>query len=182
MKSARSISIANASRRTRWPVVAVFVVTSLVSVCACSDNPDPTDFRAAGCYLPLADGIVVGVNRINKKVQLPLGRRKNNETARETAARETQEETGIAVDVGKKLLSVSEASVHIFLCRPQRPVRDYAALQAKDRREVKEVLVLDPGSWTNHDGRKINLDWRYDETKLMIKWLDKVIPRTIESD
>lgn len=166
-------------RLTRWSVVLFLLAMPLISIAVYSNNTDADDFRAAGCYLPLADGIVVGINRTTNTVQLPMGRRDGNETARATASRETLEETGIAVDVGVKLLSVSDSSVHIFLCRPLEPVPQYNELRALDRLEVREVLVVDPNTLRNFDGRKIDLKWRYDETRLMIKWLDKVIPRTV---
>jgi len=154
----------------------------LLSVCVSYSRADTTEsFEAAGCYLPVKDGVVVGVNRLTNSVQLPIGRRSGSETPRVTAARETEEETGIEVDVGLKLVSVADGDVHIFLCRPREPVTDYAALRPIDRVEVKEVLVIEPGTMTNYDGRQIDLKWRYDQSRWMIRWLDKIVPRTPKS-
>jgi len=121
---------------------------------------------------------VVGINRITNTVQLPIGRRDGSETPEVTAARETQEETGIAVNVGVKLMSISDGDVHIFLCRPRYPVGDYSLLRPTDRFEVSEVLVIDPDTMTNYDGRSIQLKWRYDESRWLIRMLDRIVPRT----
>lgn len=169
-------------RLTRWVLGLTLLAIVLISITVYATETSADDFRAAGCYLPLADGIVVGINRTTNTVQLPMGRRDGSETAQATAARETMEETGIAVDVGVKLLSVSDSSVHIFLCRPVQPVPPYDELRALDRLEVKEVLVVDPNTLRNYDGRIIDHKWRYDETRLMIKWLDKLVPRTVTNN
>lgn len=154
----------------------------LIGVCVTDSPADANDsFEAAGCYLPVKDGVVVGVNRLTNSIQLPIGRRDGSETPRVTAARETEEETGIEVDVGLKLVSIADGDVHIFLCRPRKPVTDYTALQPTDRVEVKEVLVIEPATMTNFDGREIDLKWRYDRSRWMIRWLDKIVPRTPKS-
>lgn len=158
----------------------VLIVMTLIGMTVISQAANAEDFRAAGCYLPVADGVVLGINRTTNTIQLPMGQRDNDETARITAARETLEETGIAVNVGVKLLSVSKGSVHIFLCRPQTAVTEYSKLKPSDRFEVKEVLVLEPTTMTNFDGRKVSEKWRYEESRLLIQWLDRVIPRVDE--
>lgn len=165
------------SRRLKWSLCLATPVIIVIMLVIYFRTLSTEGFRAAGCYLPLADGIVLGINRSTNTVQLPIGRGDAGELARITAARETLEETGIAVNVGARLLSVSDGTVHIFLCRPQSEVTDYSSLKPNDRFEVKEVLVLDPVTLINFDGRKISEKWRHDKSRSMIKWLDLVIPR-----
>ncbi len=129
------------------------------------------EFVAAGCLITTPAGVVLNINRALDAVQLPMGRRRGDETPRQTAARETREETGIAVDVGEHIISWRSGAVHLFACAPQAPIVDYAALAPVDAHEVSEVLVIDPHSMVNHDGRRIAQQWRFPHTRALLREL-----------
>lgn len=143
-----------------------------------AQSDDGTTVRAAGCYIATPHGVVVSVNRLLNKIQLPMGRHRGEETAAQTAARETLEETGITVEVGEPILHVESRQVVLFACTPLIPVADYAALSAPDTAEVSEVLVLDPHTMQNVDGRVIDTPWRFLNTRLLLRmlYLDPTAP------
>ena len=161
------------SCRTRRPRAAF---AGLVLVCAglgpaCGQAADAGGFVAAGCLIATPAGVVLNINRVLDAVQLPMGRRRGDETPRQTAARETREETGIAVDVGEHIVAWRDGAVHLFACAPQAPIVDYAALAPADAREVSEVLVVDPHTMVNHDGRRIAQGWRFPQTRVLLRTL-----------
>ncbi|MFQ5994833.1 MAG: NUDIX hydrolase [Acidiferrobacterales bacterium] len=133
-----------------------------------------SDFKAAGCFIPTPDGVVLGINRLLDAVQIPIGSRKANETPQQTAARETQEEIGLDVDVGRLVRTFEDGMVYLFLCHPKEPIKDYTQLRPQDTLEVSEVLVLDPVTMVNYDGRKITNAWRFpDNRPVLIELLKK---------
>jgi 8-oxo-dGTP pyrophosphatase MutT (NUDIX family) len=134
-------------------------------------NAEPPSIRATGCLIPTPKGIVMGINRLLGKIQLPMGRHVAGEDTRQTAARETLEETGIDVDVGALILTLEDNQVHLFLCVPKTPITDYSILQAKDEWEVSKVVVLDPHTMRNFDGTIITNAWRFPETRAFLKAL-----------
>ena len=130
--------------------------------------------KAAGCFIPMPEGVVVAIGRFSGAIHLPIGSHEPGESARETAARETREETGLDVTVGPLLKTFENNTVLLFLCKPKTPVSDYSKLSPVDGREIAEVLVLDPVTMLNHDGRKITNAWRFpDDRRLLIKLFDK---------
>ena len=137
-----------------------------------ADQPPPS-FDGAGCYISLPGGVVIVVNRLLQRIQLPIGRREGDESPRQTAYRETLEETGIKVNIGEPLLTLKDDSVHLFSCTPVKELSaaDYAGLQPHDRVEVSEVLVIDPRIMVNHDGRAITMPWRFPAMRWMVRML-----------
>lgn len=134
-------------------------------------SAEPPSIRAAGCLIPTPKGIVMGINRVLGKIQLPIGRHVVGEDPRKAAARETWEETGIDVDVGGLILTLEDNQVHLFLCLPKTPITDYSVLQSKDQWEVSKVVVLDPHTMRNFDGTIITNAWRFPETRVFLKAL-----------
>ncbi|MFQ5755512.1 MAG: NUDIX hydrolase [Acidiferrobacterales bacterium] len=130
--------------------------------------------KAAGCFIPMPEGVVVGIGRFSGAIHVPIGSHEPGESARETAARETREEIGLDVTVGPLLKTFEKNTVLLFLCRPKAPVSDYSKLSPVDGLEIAEVLVLDPVTMRNHDGRKITNAWRFpDDQRLLIELFDK---------
>ncbi len=127
--------------------------------------------RAAGCLIPTPQGIVMGINRVLGKLQLPMGRHTSGEDPRQTAARETWEETGIEVNVDTLLFTLDENRVHLYLCAPKSPIVDYSLLQSRDKWEVSKVVVLDPHTMRNFDGAIVTNPWRFPETRVLLKML-----------
>ncbi len=134
-------------------------------------DAEPPIIRAAGCLIPTPKGIVMGINRVLGKIQLPMGRHVAGEDPRQTAARETLEETGIDVDVDALILTLENNQIFLFLCIPKTPITDYSMLRSKDTWEISKVVVLDPHSMRNFDGTIITNDWRFPETRVFLKTL-----------
>ncbi len=158
------------ARRHRAALVGLVVACAAVGP-AWGQTAEAGGFVAAGCLIATPAGVVLNINRVLDAVQLPMGRRRGDETPRQTAARETREETGIAVDVGELIVSWHGGAVHLFACTPQAPIGDYAALVPSDAREVSEVLVVDPHTMVNHDGRRIAQGWRFPQTRVLLRTL-----------
>lgn len=156
-------------------IIAAQVIAALSGLTIASGLPGQagggTAVRAAGCYIATPHGVVVNINRLLNKIQLPVGRHKKGETAAQTAARETFEETGIAVEVGEPILHFENRQVVLFVCTPLTPVANYSALSAPDTVEVSEVLVLDPHTMQNIDGRVVDTPWRFPNTRLLLRML-----------
>ena len=127
--------------------------------------------RAAGCLIPTPLGIVVGINRVLGTIQLPIGKRDEDESPQQTAGRETWEETGIEVEVGPLLLKLEKEQVYLFMCTPKSAVTDYAKLRPKDNFEVSRVVVINPHTMRNHDGTIISNRWRFPETRVFLRML-----------
>lgn len=139
--------------------------------CDAQVSATPPAIRAAGCLIPTPNGIVMGINRILGKIQLPMGRHVAGEEPRQTAARETLEETGIEVDVDALILTLENHQIYLYLCNPKTPITDYSTLQFKDRREVSKVIVLNPHTMRNFDGTIVTNAWRFPETRVFLKAL-----------
>lgn len=121
--------------------------------------------KAAGCFIPTPKGVVLGISTLFRNIHLPMGSHEPGETARETAARETLEETGLEVVVGPVVRTFESSTVFLFFCTPRTPIEDYTKLRSADVLEIGEVIVLDPVTMLNHDGRKIGNPWRFPEDR-----------------
>ena len=124
--------------------------------------------KAAGCVIPTPEGIVLGISTRFGDIRIPFGSHEIGETAQETAARETKEETGIDVDVRSLLQTFENESAFLFYCIPTQPIDDYSQLTPIDMLEIAEIIVLDPGTMLNHDGRKITNGWRFPEDRRLL--------------
>jgi hypothetical protein len=60
--------------------------------------------------------------------------------------------------------------VLLFHCTPTAPI-DYAALRPIDTLEVAEVLVINPHTMVNFDGRMIENRWRFANTRSLLRSL-----------
>ncbi len=97
-----------------------------------------------------------------------MGSHEPGETARETAARETLEEIGLDVVVGPVVQTFEGGTVFLFFCTPKTPIEDYTTLRSSNILEIGEVIVLDPVTMLNHDGRKIENPWRFPENRSVL--------------
>ena len=137
--------------------------------------------KAAGCFIPTAKGIVLGIHPVFRDIRIPFGSRKSGETARQMAARETLEETGLDVTVGALLRTFENDTALLFRCTPKTPIEDYSRLRPLDTLEVSEVIVMDPTTMLNHDGRKIRNAWRIPEDRdLLIQLFEEHKNREIK--
>ncbi len=131
-------------------------------------------WKAAGCFIPTSDGVVLTIDSRTVRIQLPMGRRQPEESAKQTAARETWEETGIDVIVETLVTTFQESTVLLFLCIPAQPLQDYSRLKSGDGDEVAEIIVVDPLTMMSHDGRHITARWRFvGDREIVIALYDK---------
>ena len=146
----------------------------LVSKVSFAQQQPGATVKAAGCVILTPKGIVLGIGTNFGDIRIPFGSHKIGETAQETAARETKEETGIDVDVRSLLQTFENGSVFLFRCIPVQPIDDYSRLSPGDTSEIAEIIVLDPGTMLTHDGRKIKNAWRFaDDSRLLTKIFQK---------
>ncbi|MCZ7600195.1 MAG: NUDIX hydrolase [Gammaproteobacteria bacterium] len=131
----------------------------------------PDRVEAAGCLIATPHGFVMAVNRLMNRLQLPAGKREPGESARQTAARETREETGLEVSVGEVLLNLDDGRVVFFSCKPVSPAVDYARLVPRDRVEVSRAIVVNPESLTTFDGEKVDTRWRFPHMRWLLRSL-----------
>ena len=110
---------------------------------------------------------MLGINH-RGQLQLPMGHRKSDETAAQTATRETKEETGIDVEVGQLITALEENTVLLFQCNTSDAL-EYGQLKASDGWEVKAVLVMNPHTRKNFDGKQIENPWRFKETEALLR-------------
>ena len=133
-----------------------------------------TKVKAAGCFIPTPKGIVLGIDTVFRDIRIPFGSHEPGETARETAPRETLEETGLDVAVGSLLRTFESDTAFLFHCTPKTAIEDYSRLQPVDTGEMAEVIVIDPITMLDHDGRKIRNAWRFTKDRsLLIELLEE---------
>ena len=78
------------------------------------------DRRAnAGCLILNEDKVLLITHRWGGKLGVPGGTREGHELAQCTAYRETLEETGLAVTVGRRL-AVMKNGFHLYRCYPEK--------------------------------------------------------------
>ena len=155
-----------------WVISCVCLIPPLIA----SATQDITEARvkAAGCFIPTPKGIVLGIHTVFRDIRMPFGSRKLGETARQTAARETLEETGLDVTVGVLLRTFENDTALLFRCTPKASIEDYSWLRPLDTFEVSEVIVMNPTTMLNHDGRKIRNAWRFPKDRpLLIELFEK---------
>ncbi len=130
--------------------------------------------KAAGCFIPTPKGIVLGIGTVFRDIRIPFGSHEPGETARETAARETLEETGLDVAVGSLLRTFESDTAFLFHCTPKTAIEDYSLLRPVDTGEMAEVIVMDPLTMLDHHGRKITNAWRIPKDRdLLIELFEK---------
>ncbi|MBD3644245.1 MAG: NUDIX hydrolase [Alcanivorax sp.] len=131
----------------------------LLSGVAVADCPrvagQEDDRRAnAGCLILHDDKVLLVTHRWGGKLGVPGGTREVDELAQCTAHRETLEETGLAVTVGRRL-AVMKNGFHLYRCHANERVSEESlAVPASGIAEVKAL------GWHSLDS--LNRDsWRF---------------------
>jgi len=91
-----------------------------VALADCPRVPGQEDDRRAnaGCLILHDDKVLLITHRWGGKLGVPGGTREADELAQCTAHRETSEETGLAVKVGRRLV-VMKNGFHLYRCYPE---------------------------------------------------------------
>jgi 8-oxo-dGTP pyrophosphatase MutT (NUDIX family) len=109
----------------------------------------------SSCLITDNGNLLVVVNRLSGKFDLPGGRGESDESAACTAHRETFEETGLNVNI-VELAGVSHTGLHLFTC-----IQD-AGFHAPDevppvpfwgKAEIKSIHWINPYELSLHDWR-----------------------------
>lgn len=151
--------------RATWLLFACLGIAKLLA----ADDSNPDKIHAAGCLISTTDGFVMVENRLLNRLQLPVGRHQAGETARQTAARETYEETGLAVITGDIALKLDQDQVILYFCEPRDQSFQDADLVPLDRVEAASAMIVHPVSLKTPAGNPVTLKWRYPETRLMLQ-------------
>lgn len=111
------------------------------------------DRRAnAGCLILHEDKVLLITHRWGGKLGVPGGTREADELAQCTAHRETGEETGLAVTVGRRL-AVMKNGFHLYRCYPEQVLSPQplpvptAALAEVKALDWHSLASLDRDSW-----------------------------------
>ena len=150
-------------------VLSIAVSLWLCSTGHAQSNPD--DIKAAGCLITTRDGFVIVQNRLLDRLQLPIGRHEPGESARQTAARETLEETGLEVETDDIAFKVGDQKVFVYFCRPKSGTVDSDKLVARDQVEVSRVMIVNPITLQTPEGEKITTPWRFPQTHWLLSAL-----------
>ena len=114
----------------------------------------------AGCVIRIDNKMLIVRHQKTGKLSPPAGTAKKGETAQCTAHRETREETGVEVTVGK-LLKEFDSQFYLFHCTVvnQAVIRipeDRLAVPSDRTDEIDEVFFIDPLVLSNDS-------WRFPE-------------------
>ncbi|MDR4498259.1 MAG: phosphatase PAP2 family protein [Candidatus Scalindua sp.] len=134
-----------------WKIIMIILVTAFSG---CIKNNIPDQPHAAESFIKLGNGIIVVKDVWSKKLSLPGGVQKKNESLEETARRKTLEETGILVTVGKELMRTPDYV--LFQCEPVNIVSAIKMQFPKgklfyriphlnaSRNEIERILLINP--------------------------------------
>ena len=143
---------------------SLFVLTLLI---ACSHkNPAPeckidavhkSNVEAnAGCFIQKNGKLLLIRQRNKSKLSFPGGTHERGETAQCTAHRESWEEAGVNVTVGRNL-HIFKNKFHLFECDiPENS----GQLKTNDPKEINEVLWINPQDTSKSD-------WRYEKQRAL---------------
>ena len=134
---------------------------------ACSHNPPAPECKIdaayksqieanAGCFIQKEGKLLLIRQRNKSKLSFPGGTHDKNESAQCTAHRESWEEAGIDVTVGRTL-HVFKNNFHLFECDISENI---GQLKTNDPTEIIEVLWIDPQDTSKSD-------WRYEKQRAL---------------
>ena len=141
--------------------------------------PAPRDINwSAGCFIPTLGGVVVSISQ-KGFIQLPFGKAKDgDEMPRETAVRETLEETGLAVETHEVIAMLDSGPQLVegvlnqsLLYRCTIVGEGFINYEAMDATEVAEALVLNPETMLAPDGKEVMAPWRFPNDRDLLIFL-----------
>lgn len=116
-----------------------------------SQIPSPENVKAAACLIRIENSILMIRHRLSGKLDFPAGGVKGSESARCAAHRETWEETGFNLEVGR-LLTYSSSGMPIFHCQgddsltalaERVPAPAWATVEAEELLRVNPFEITD---------------------------------------
>jgi len=141
---------------------------------AASDSPTTW---SAGCFIQAVGGVLLTISQ-HGTIQLPFGRAKDDDkTARDTAARETLEETGLTVEVHElvavlasepQLVEGEKSHSLLYLCTPVTGQIEYENLAIDGG---AGVLVVNPETMRTPAGAEVMAPWRFQNDRAMLIFL-----------
>lgn len=151
----------------RW-----FTLVFSVGLAACTSQPDCTSLPEdsatanAGCLVIQDDRVLMIHQRKNDTWSMPGGTAERNERSVCVAARETEEETGIQVEV-MSLAYVFDNGFRLYYCdaKGEQPI------DVQDQLEVKQA------AWLTASERE-KRDWRFNNQKKIIRDLVEAKQKT----
>ncbi|EKF73883.1 MutT/nudix family protein [Alcanivorax hongdengensis A-11-3] len=135
----------------------------------CDRRPATLDTRKAnaGCLILRGDQVLLVRLRGNDKLDLPGGTREDDELAQCTAHRETWEESGLDVSVGRRL-AVMKNGLHVYRCYPHAMPEGTPPVPVSGRNEIGAL-----GWWRSEDipRDQWRFSYQYDQFKQLLKTL-----------
>jgi len=149
--------------------LTLLLIACAASIAACGPTMPDCPYRteqppvaSAGCAL-IEGGALLVVADFSNRISVPGGSGEADEAPRCTAHRETWEETGLNVDVGKVEM-VFDTGFHLFRCRLASPK---ATINPPPRLEVRRAWFLPLAQFSK-------FEWRYPyQQALMADWVRK---------
>lgn len=136
------------------------------------------DFYAAGCVIREGDFVVATVNKVKNKLQLPTGTPKGDLTPQQTAIMEASEETGVELRLVSNVPIRTENSpngkIHFYECAAVKP-DGFKGLVRKEINDMIGVMLVDPVTMKDAEGRKVKMPWRFSEDGKFLK--NMFVPR-----
>jgi len=127
---------------------------------ACPYQAELPPVASAGCLLNKGSSLLV-VQGLNNRISVPGGSGEEGEAPRCTAYRETWEETGLPVKVGK-IEKVFDTGFHLYRCRLLSPE---ATIDPPPRLEIRRAWFLPLAQFSD-------FEWRYPyQQALMHNWI-----------
>lgn len=152
-------SIAPRALATGWLfLMAVVIAVNATAAPPCNVVPEQDDQRvatAAGCYIRQADRLLLVRSRFGGKFGFPGGFSNFGERAQCTAHRETWEETGVQVAVGKLARAFGNGFL-LYYCYPllvQNIDAGELPVPASGKAEIAQVLWRDPRAVSHYQWR-----------------------------
>ncbi|MFT5578373.1 MAG: 8-oxo-dGTP diphosphatase [Paraglaciecola psychrophila] len=152
--------------------LAIAIIASVCGLQSCGPSMPECPYRAeqaavasAGCLLNQGSSLLV-VAGFNNRISVPGGGSAKGEAPRCTAHRETWEETGLEVTVGK-LEQVFDTGFHLYRCQL---ATTEATIDPPMRLEVRRAWFLPLPQFSE-------FEWRYPyQQALMDEWMRKQNP------
>ena len=127
---------------SRHFIAMLLLLPALAALADCPRVPGEEDDRRAnaGCLIVQDDKVLLLTHRWGGKLGVPGGTLETGELAQCTAWRETAEESGMAVTVGRRLAVMSNG-FHLYRCHLQQPVEAGVAVDVP-RSAITEVSAI----------------------------------------